>query len=125
MHALGGTLSSAERGVVDGIDLRLIVWRTLDDAHVIGVPDNHCLERMVSSALSSADPTRAHRVQAFMDSGPEPAGEKEHAWAFMARWYADRGCENFYEAVWEDPALRVTLDPIADAIGLRAALDDP
>ena len=27
---------------------------------------------------------------------------KEHAWSHMAGWYADAGCDEFYQAVWRD-----------------------
>jgi hypothetical protein len=34
---------------------------------------------------------------------PPSADPKEHAWSYMAGWYADHGCEACYSNLWNDP----------------------
>jgi hypothetical protein len=42
---------------------------------------------------------------------------KEFAWSHMAGWYAQRGCENFYQAIWEDGATASELEKRLRASG--------
>ncbi len=83
--------------------LSLVRWET-NDPPTPGVPDQQTLERVVCSALAAAFPARAKAVQHWLNTRPEsPASDpKEHAWSYMAGWYADHGCEDFFIHLWRD-----------------------
>ncbi len=82
----------------------LIRWEATDPA-APGLPLQQTLERLVSAALIAAYPARAKPVQNWLDSRPIPPlpDPKDHAWSYMAGWYAQYGCEAFYSALWNDP----------------------
>jgi hypothetical protein len=84
----------------------LIRWET-NDPPAPGLPDQQTLERLVSAALVAAYPPRAKAVQDWlaMRPTPPPPDPKEHAWSYMAGWYAEHGCENFYANLWRDVAV--------------------
>jgi hypothetical protein len=80
---------------------------------------NDDLERLIRSAVANAYPDRDAVVRRWMN---EPglaveAGKesKAHVFALMAGWAADRGCEQFYEAVWQDAAIAKELRTILEA----------
>ena len=60
------------------------------------------------AALSAAYPACGKSISDWLKSlpaGPEGEAEKKHkshAWSYMAGWYADHGCEDFYRHVWRD-----------------------
>lgn len=91
---------------VDGgaTKVSLVRW-TVNDPPAPGLPDQQTLERLVSAALAAVYPTRAASVQNWLDARPRPPGTdpKEHAWSYMAGWYAEHGCEAFYSNLWHDP----------------------
>lgn len=84
----------------------LIRWETSDVAQD-GLPEQQTLERLVSAALIAAYPARAKAVQSWLNSRPEPpaVSPKDHAWSYMAGWYAELGCDAFYAHVWKDAAV--------------------
>jgi hypothetical protein len=84
----------------------LIRWEVTDPP-APGLPDQQTLERLVSAALAAAYPPRAKAVQDWLNSRPAcPAPDpKEHAWSYMAGWYAEHGCEDFYSNLWRDAAV--------------------
>jgi hypothetical protein len=84
----------------------LIRWE-VNDPPARGLPDQQTLERLVSAALAAAYPGRATALQDWLDSrpGPPPADPKDHAWSYMAGWYAEQGCEFFYSNLWRDPGV--------------------
>lgn len=84
----------------------LIRWE-VNDPTAPGIPDQQTLERLVSAALAAAMPPRAKAVQDWLDARPTPPppNSKEHAWSYMAGWYAEHGCEDFYSNLWRDPAI--------------------
>lgn len=84
----------------------LVLWST-EDADTPELPWQQTLERLVCSALRAAYPERAAAVAAWLASRPAPPAStpKEHAWSFMAGWYADKNCDEFYQAVWRDEAI--------------------
>jgi hypothetical protein len=90
---------------VDGGATRvtLIRWE-VNDPPARGLPDQQTLERLVSAALAAAYPGRATALQDWLDSrpGPPPADPKDHAWSYMAGWYAEQGSEFFYSNLWRD-----------------------
>jgi hypothetical protein len=81
----------------------LLRWE-VNDPPTRGLPDQQTLERLVSAALVAAYPARAASVQDWLDARPHPPGPdpKEHAWSYMAGWYAEYGCEAFYSILWKD-----------------------
>ena len=84
----------------------LIRWVT-SDPPAPGLPDQQTLERLVCAALVAAYPPRAKTVQDWLDARPNPPqiDPKEHAWSYMAGWYAGHGCEDFYANLWRDANL--------------------
>jgi hypothetical protein len=89
----------------------LVRWEVADPPGP-GLPDQQTLERLVSAALAMAYPARATSVQAWLDSRPTPPGAdpKEHAWSYMAGWYAEHGCEFFYANLWNDSRVVAELE---------------
>jgi hypothetical protein len=51
------------------------------------------------------------------------AGPKEHAWSHMAGWYADKGCDDFYQALWRDDAVIPHLRSRLEASGAWGAVE--
>lgn len=96
----------------------LVRWET-NDPPSPGLPDQQTLERMVSAALAAAYPPRATAVQHWLDArpGPPPPDPKEHAWSYMAGWYAGHGCEDFYSDLWRDAGVARELESRLRASG--------
>jgi hypothetical protein len=82
----------------------LVRWEAADPPGP-GLPDQQTLERLASAALVGAYPLRAKAVQDWLNARPTapPPDPKEHAWSYMAGWYAEHGCEAFYSNLWQDP----------------------
>jgi len=55
-----------------------------------------------------ADPTHHH---------------KAHAWSLMAGWHPGDGCDRFYRALWEAPAVAKELEDRLHAAGAWDVLD--
>jgi hypothetical protein len=89
----------------------LVRWE-VSDPPAPGLPDKQTLERLASAALAAAYPARAASVQNWLDARPTPpaADPKEHAWSYMAGWYAEHGCEAFYSNLWNDPRVVAELE---------------
>jgi hypothetical protein len=88
-----------------------VAWY-LDRPERAGVPNTQTLERLVCTALYEAYPERAAAVASWLSARPDPSTEaqaKAHAWSYMAGWYAEHGCSDFYEGVWRDPRLAQVL----------------
>ena len=98
--------------------ISLVRWE-VSDPPAAGLPDRQTLERLVSAALVAAYPARATSVQNWLDlrPNPPPANQKQHAWSYMAGWYAEHGCEAFYSALWNDPRLVAELESRLKASG--------
>jgi hypothetical protein len=89
----------------------LLRWE-VNDPPGPGLPDQQTLERLVSAALAASFPARATAVQNWLDARPMPPGAdpKEHAWSYMAGWYAEYGCEAFYSNLWNDSRVMSELE---------------
>jgi hypothetical protein len=102
----GAGVNAAGEITLDGgaTIVSLVRWE-VSDPPARGLPDQQTLERLVSAALAAAYPPRAASVQNWLDTRPTPPGAdpKEHAWSYMAGWYAEHGCEAFYLNLWKDP----------------------
>jgi hypothetical protein len=96
----------------------LVRWE-VPDPPAPGLPDQQTLERLASAVLVAAYPARAASVQDWLDRRPLPPGAdpKEHAWSYMAGWYAEHGCEAFYSNLWNDPRVVAELDTRLRASG--------
>jgi len=109
----GATRNAADQIEVDGgkTVVCLIRWE-VSDPPALGLPDQQTLERLVSAALAAAYPGRAAAVQNWLNARPSPPGAdpKEHAWSYMAGWYAEHGCEAFYSNLWNDPQVVAELN---------------
>ncbi len=68
------------------------------------LPAKQTLERLVCAALCAAYPGRGATIATWLASRvpAPPESPKEHAWSHMAAWYAEAGCDEFYQAVWRD-----------------------
>jgi hypothetical protein len=104
----GASLNADGNIEVDGgaTVVALIRWET-NDPPAPGLPVQQTLERLVCAAFAAAYPTQAKAVQDWLDARPNPPSldPKEHAWSYMAGWYAGHGCEDFYRNLWRDPNL--------------------
>lgn len=89
----------------------LVCWE-VNDPPSTGLPDQQTLERLVCAALIAAYPLRATSVHQWLSTRPAPPGSdpKEYAWSYMAGWYAEHGCEDFYSYLWNDPQVVVELE---------------
>ncbi len=109
----GASWNAAGHIEVDGgaTTVALIRWET-NDPLAPGLPNQQTLERLVSAALAGAYPPRAKTVQDWLNArpNPPPPDPKEHAWSYMAGWYAEHGCEDFYTNLWRDPKVVADLE---------------
>jgi hypothetical protein len=105
--------------------LSLMLWHC-DDAGD-DVPAQQTLERLVCCALREVYPDRVQSVVGWLAARPGPPGDekphKTHAAANMAGWYAERGSESFFEAVWEDKDVSAALLDRLERGGAKAVLD--
>jgi hypothetical protein len=87
-------------------EISLIRWEVADQA-AQGLPNQQTLERLVCAAMVDAYPERAVSVQKWLDQRPFPPspGVKEYAYSYMAGWYAENGCDDFYRCLWDDPQI--------------------
>lgn len=102
----------------DETRVELVVWHVDDQPHE-ALPDKQTLERLVCASLASAYPDHAEQVAAWLDARPGSPSTtaKAWAWSWMAGWFADAGCERFYEAIWRDESLVRELEARLRALG--------
>ncbi len=95
-----------------------VVWGTksIGGNHL---PGQQTLERLVCSAILAIYPERGQPVGQFLDSKPhgDKIGPKQFAWSFMAKWAGDKGCEEFFNSVWQDPKLSQALEDLLKETG--------
>ena len=117
---LGATLEKGGRSFKldnGATTVSVVIWHSLEPARP-GIPSVHTLERLVAAAIADVDPAKAAAVATWLGAAPVVAAHpKAYAWSYMAKWYADGGCDRFYEQVWEDPALQAALKRGLEAIG--------
>lgn len=102
-----------------GTRVDLVVWFSPVPPSTLGVPDQHCLERLVCGAIAAAHPDRAPPVETFLGATPAgPKGDpKSHAWSYMAKWHPQRSFDDFFRAVWADGEIAEHLDAHLAQIG--------
>lgn len=102
----------------DGAIINLLHWKA-DDKQMDALSDKQTLERVVCASLIAAYPDRAPAVVKWLKSRPDPpsADPKEHAWSYMAGWYAQYGCDAFFGAMWKDEAIAEQLKSRLESSG--------
>lgn len=105
--------------IIDGVEVASIVWGCDDAPKCAGVPTQQCLERLVTASIVAAEPDRGASVSQWLRAMPTSVGPeaKAHAYAYLAKWFAASGCEDFYRAVWRDPRVRAQLEQRLRAMG--------
>lgn len=113
--------TDAGAAVIDGVDVVSMAWECDDPVDVAGIPSKQCLERLVAAAIVATEPARGTSVTAWLQAPPITAGpeHKAHAYAYLAKWFAPSGCEDFYRAVWRDLAIRSELEARLHRSGSR------
>ena len=88
-----------------------IFWSAADPVSP-QLPAKQTLERLVCAALCAAHPGRGATIATWLASRAPmpPESPKEHAWSHMAGWYAEAGCDEFYQAVWRDALVVAELE---------------
>ena len=88
------------------VEVCVVRWRA-DDEPADDLQNQQTLERLVCAVLRAVYPERAAPVRVWLGSRPgaQAPGPKEFAWSHMAGWYAEDGCQFFYERMWEDPEI--------------------
>lgn len=107
LDATASQIDEATFSLHGSLRVSLIPWQALDPPSDL-LPAGQTLERLACAAIAAAHPQRAAAVRRWLDSRPSKpeASVKEFSWSHMAGWYADRNCESFYQALWEDTAIR-------------------
>ena len=84
-------------------EVALLCWET-DDPPSPGLPNQQTLERLVCASICAAYPERNRNVADWLRSRHDPPSEdvKEHAYSFMAGWFARHGCDDFYRCLWDE-----------------------
>ncbi len=85
----------------------LLHIRTHDSNPRLGLPSKQTLERLVCHAIAKAHPGRAKTVADWLASRQDKSTHtdrqesKEHAYSYLAGWYASDGCDYFFRHIWE------------------------
>ena len=107
---------------IDGgnTEISLACWRCVDPAGTSGLPEQQTLERLVCASIVGAHGGRASPVETWLASRPAAPAPmaKSFAWSYMAGWYEDHGCEDFYRQVWREPQVRAELESRLRATGV-------
>jgi hypothetical protein len=111
---LDANAERGEDGAYRALGMRIapVIWRCDDPAGTPGVPDKQTLERLVTASIAAAYPGRAPTVATWLEADPrhDNAGHKHHAYSYLAKWYAEHGCNDFYREVWRDPRVAAQLE---------------
>ena len=129
---LAGSTFDRSTGILqlkDGAQVRLasVTW-CCDDHDAEHLPSRQNLERLITAACCDAYPDRGSAVRAWLESRPAPptdasSHDKAFSWSHMAGWYPSPGGNDFFRAVWRDPAIRAALCRRMATTGLDAVLD--
>ncbi len=106
------------------IAITVVRWSATECA-AEGVPLAQTLERLVSCAIVAAYPDRGPAVQRWLDGRPGGSSSeaKSHMWSYMAGWYAEHGCTDFLERIWDDPRIVNHLETHLRASGAWSAVE--
>jgi hypothetical protein len=109
--------------------LALLHVRTRDHAACEGLPGKQTLERLVCRAIAQAYPDRSKAVSGWLLSRRDPPNRsprqeaKEHAYSYLAGWYASDGCDYFFRHIWEQEATRTHLISELTGAGLLQIIE--
>ncbi|MGC9259712.1 MAG: hypothetical protein ACP5I8_06475 [Phycisphaerae bacterium] len=107
----------------------LLHVRTHDLASRPGLPSKQTLERLVCHAIAKAHPDRSNTVTDWLASRQNPPTRtdrqesKEHAYSYLAGWYASDGCDYFFRHIWEQADIREYLIQEMRQTGVLQALE--
>ena len=90
--------------LLDGqCEVTIVRWQVKAE-EASDIPQKQTLERMVCAAIRAVYAERAETVNQWLKSRPAPPKEtpKEHTWSYMAGWYPEHGCEDFFKTIWRD-----------------------
>ena len=111
------------------VTVSLVRWEVAGETPR-GVPPKQTLERLVCHAIQAAYPERAENVADWLaarrDPPPRDSG-KAFSWSYMAGWFPENGCDDFFRAVWRDAKIAAELRKHLEesgAWGVAAALAD-
>jgi hypothetical protein len=92
-------------------EICLVSWNVSEPPQD-ALPNQQTLERLVCAAMFAAYPERAKCVTDWLVSrhNPPDLNVKEYAWSVMAGWYAEGGCDDFYQCFWRDERLASELE---------------
>jgi hypothetical protein len=116
---------SYSTGEPDPCQVHVIQWRCNDPASDY-LPDLQCLERLVIASIVAAYPDRAEPVKQWLANRPNPPesrSPKEFSWSHMAGWYADAGCDEFYQHIWREKEVAAQLQQRLTANGTWGILE--
>lgn len=84
-------------------EVRIVRWQ-VNTEEASGLPQKQTLERMVCAAIRAVYVERTETVTKWLESRTDRPKEtpKEHTWSYMAGWYPERGCEDFFKMIWRD-----------------------
>jgi hypothetical protein len=119
------TTADGDLALDGGSTLVSTIFWCADDPLTAELPAKQTLERLVCAALRTTYPARGASVASWLAarSAPPPESPKEHAWSHMAGWYANNGCDDFYQAVWRDPPVAAQLEARLRAGGAWRAVE--
>lgn len=84
---------------------------------------NQCLDRIVTAAVTEAYEARAAAVTTWLAERPDGVeDDKAQTWSWMAGWWPDAGCTEFFRRIWDDPPIRKRLEHYLEETGATAVL---
>lgn len=106
-----------------GAELIPVIWESGDESLYPGVPSQQTLERLAAVAIRAAYPSRGPAVEEWLQA--EPRAEtlpKSYAYSYLAKWYAQYGANDFYQALWRDEAVAAKLRDELESTGALGAI---
>lgn len=115
-------------------EVRALVWHC-NDTPCNELPDQQCLERVICASVRAVWPARTGSLTQWLRDRPEPTTcfsgssdspstiAKSHAWAVMAGWFAEHGCDDFHRILWHHDELNQALRQRLEQSGNWAVLE--
>ena len=107
-----------DRYTVDGCEIGAVVWKCTDPPGTPGIPNQQTLERLVSAAIAATEEGRAGAVERWLQDEPRgDLGPKNYSYSYLAKWFANRGSDDFFRALWRGEAIAQELRQRLEATG--------